>query len=126
MSDADEDNGWMAIGAALVVVLILGGVGTMFFVQRSRLAAMRAEEMAVREMELVERQRAAAAKTITRDQAIKIAEEHLGIGPHEVDARLEENGEWWVLITRLPAVPGGHTTVVIDGQGRVVRVVGGR
>jgi hypothetical protein len=37
-----------------------------------------------------------------------------------------EDGTWSVVLTPLPAVPGGHTIVNIDTDGKVLRISGGK
>jgi hypothetical protein len=134
-----EKNVWrgIAIGlaATLVLLLSLGGVAALLMVARSRQEAVRAEIAMVEaaqqriEAQAMEGQQNMAKlldqqnEPITREQAIKIAEDHLKVnGRHDVNVNGKVDGGWRVTITPLPAVPGGHTTVVIDEKGKIVRV----
>jgi hypothetical protein len=125
-----EKNMWRAIAIGLAVVLVLltalGGMGVLFLAARSQQAAVRAEIAMVEERQQRLQAEQANAEPITKERAIAIAEEHLKVkGRREAKARAQENGGWRVTIWRLPAMPGGFTVVIIDEQGRVVRVEGG-
>ena len=130
-----ERNVWrgIAIGLAAVLVLLLalGAVGGVFLAERNE--AVRAEGELREALQQAEGQVAEAeealkkVRPITRLQAIKIAEDHLGMkGEHKSDVDPQEDGGWRVTIWRLPAVPGGFTDVLIDKQGKVVRVEPGK
>ena len=63
----------------------------------------------------------------TKSQAIKAAEAHLRTkgslsGSYDVDASVNEDGEWNVFFKFLPRTPGRHTSVIIDKNGSVLRV----
>jgi uncharacterized protein HemX len=132
-----EKNVWrgIAIGlaATLVLLIALVGVAALFFGIRSRQEAARAEvamvEAAQQRLQAEAQQEDARLpvgeqnEPITRPQAIKIAEAHLKVkGQHKADAEPQDDGGWRVTIRRVPAKPGGFTTVVIDKDGRVARI----
>jgi hypothetical protein len=66
---------------------------------------------------------------VSKAQAIKAAELYLkaegGLGRYDVDANADENGRWRVLFNFLPAIPGGHTMVIVDKNGSIIEVVPG-
>jgi hypothetical protein len=46
--------------------------------------------------------------------------------PYEVEAKTNDDGEWWVYFDFFPARPGAHATVIIDKKGKVVRAAPGK
>ena len=63
---------------------------------------------------------------ITKSEAIKAAEAHLRTKgrlsqPYDVDATVNDDGEWSVLFKFLPRTPGRHTGVIVDKNGTVLR-----
>jgi hypothetical protein len=65
--------------------------------------------------------------SIAKSKAIKAAEAHLnakgGLSKsYEVDATVDEDGQWRVNFKFLPRTPGRHCTVIVDQDGTVLRV----
>ena len=64
-----------------------------------------------------------------RERAVALAKEEMlrrGWKEMELQEANLEAGVWQISLWRLPKVPGGHATVEISSDGKVIRVLPGR
>jgi len=70
-----------------------------------------------------------AKPEIDKEKAVVVARQEVtrrGWKEVEVDSVDKEEGRWIISLWRLPKTPGGHATVEVSAEGKVVRFVPGK
>lgn len=70
-----------------------------------------------------------ARPEIGKEQAIALAKQEVilrGWKEVEIESAELDGGHWQVMLWRLPKTPGGHATVEISKEGKLIRFVPGK